>query len=69
MAKVRLVQGGNPHQLYLALMASLKDPDVESVVVHKPGARVHVDGVEWMVNADGQWFRPNVEPAEAPAHV
>lgn len=52
---VRVLAGGDHDQVVKALKRALADPDVQSVVIHKPGSQVRLhDGREAVVTATGE---------------
>jgi hypothetical protein len=52
---VRVVGGLDTDQVVKQLLASLADPDVESVVIHKPGSHLRLqDGREMVVLTNGE---------------
>lgn len=52
---VRVVAGLDTDQVVRQLLASLADPDVDSVVIHKPGSHLFLqDGREMVVLTNGE---------------
>ena len=51
---IRVLAGLDTEAVIAQLRRSLADPDVESVVIHKPGSHLHLsDGKEAVVTAAG----------------
>ncbi len=54
MALMRVIAAGlDEGVVILRVRAALRDPDVESVTVHKPGSHLTYDGRVFVVGVDG----------------
>lgn len=53
---IRVAVGTDPKELLRCVLDGLKDPDVDSIIVHKAGsAALLANGDERLVDADGRW--------------